>query len=628
MNIPELEEIYLKAKIAYYTGESKLSDSEFDEIEKILEEAGSKVIEQVGFKRKDFDFPQPTPMLSLSKIQTEKIDDEIDYKIYEFKDWFNKKSNLVHSKPDNAFKRIMISSPKFDGNGINIIYRNGILSSTLTRGDGTAGKDITERIRPLVSESVTGKFGDIYDLVEIRAEIVLSKKIFNTKYKDQFANPRNYVAGLLSSDDWDNEKLSELTIIPVHYLINHEQVNPETIKEYSHSWFQQFDIEDYESVIKHYEKLREEIDYPLDGVVLSFDYPFRKELGENSHDPEWSVAIKFIPEEVVTTVKKIEWNVSKNGELAPVALVEPKFFDGSTVSRVSVYNLGFIIEKGIGPNAVVSIAKSGDIIPEVQRIIIRTDEKETDLIPTECPFCHSDVTVEDIHAYCSNDDCPGKKAKQLAHQIKVLNIKRIGEKTMEPFGSDFNDIVELFDWVYTKGNTSEIEKYGIKHNSRSQEIFVNAFKNIKSIPFEKVIQVLGIENVGNKITVQLSKEMNGLDYDYGHLEKALVSKMRSESMRSLIAYKVKTLENLGITIDRPKQIKKDAGAYGVCLTGSPKAAGYKTKKEFLEKFNNMFETSLSDSECKYLITDNLGSTSSKMKKAQKKGIIIKTYSDF
>ena len=149
--------------------------------------------------------------------------------------------------------------------------------------------------------------------------------------------------------------------------------------------------------------------------------------------------------------------------------------------------------------------------------------------------------------------------------------------------------------------------------TRLNEIFIDAFMNIKSIPYEKVVQLLGYENVGRKITQQLAKEHAGQEFSYASLERALVDKMRDPVMESYIKSHIGILESLGVTVDRPEAPKDDA--FGVVMTGSPKAFGFKTKKEFLEKYPNLFECSMSDATCKYLITDDLNSTSGKMKAA-------------
>ena len=622
-DIKSLEEKYLKAKIAYYEGKPLMTDSEFDILEKVLKERGSKVMEQVGAKRKDFDFPHPYPMLSLSKLQTEQIEKETDYKEIDFKNWYNKKSEIARSYPNE-----LISSPKFDGNAINIIYRNNKLTSILTRGDGKHGKDITERLKKYVPSKL--KLADLVDVIEVRAEIVMPKSIFEAKYKNQFANPRNYIAGLLGADEFDQSILDDTKIIHVNILWNGKYVKDDVLShhlEFNHKWFRYFNINDYKSEIKYYERLRDEIDYPLDGVVISFPHNYREILGENEHDPEWSIAIKFIPEEVMTKVNGIEWNVSKLGEINPVVLLEPVWLDGSTVKRASGYNYGYIVKNKIGPGSIVSIAKAGDIIPEIQKVIVESDKIE---VPDFCPACGELLSKDDIHLICTNPYCKGKIAKQLSAQIKVLGIKGIGEKMIEPFAKDFDDIIRVIRFFRTAyGKTSAVEQYGIKYDSKTHHNFIKIFSNIKSIPLYKVIQLIGFEGVGNKLSKQLEKELCGLPRDYSHLEKELVEKMKSEESKELIFQNIKLLEDVGIKIERPvKEEKKDENVYGICLTGSPKSAGYKTKKEFLEKFNGIYETSLSDENCKYLITDSYESTSSKMKTAKKKKIEIITYNDF
>jgi len=199
----------------------------------------------------------------------------------------------------------------------------------------------------------------------------MPKSIFEKKYKDKFANPRNYIAGLLGADEFDQSILDDTKIIHVNILWNGKYVKDDVLShhsEFKHDWFRKFLVDNYEDEIKYYEKLREKIDEPLDGVVISFPHTYRDILGENDHDPEWSIAIKFIPEEVVTEVIGIEWNVSKLGEVIPTVLVKPVWIDGSTVSRVSGYNYGYIIKNKIGEGTIVTIAKAGDIIPEIVKI--------------------------------------------------------------------------------------------------------------------------------------------------------------------------------------------------------------------------------------------------------------------
>lgn len=250
-------------------------------------------------------------------------------------------------------------------------------------------------------------------------------------------------------------------------------------------------------------------------------------------------------------------------------------------------------------------------------------------LPTQCPYCGTSLEFDGIHLTCPNLKCIGRIAKKLASATNALDIKGVGGKTLEPFAKDFQNMYEVIVYVLKHakfGMTGNIERYGIKEGSRSHEIFVNAFKNIKSLTYEQVIVSLGFENVGKKLSIQIAKEHCGLTPDYTGLEKALVAKLHEPIIEAYIKTAVSNLEALGITIDKPKA--QDKNAIFVCLTGSPKDFGYKTKEEFINKFPGLVEVSVTDKNCQYLITDSYTSTSSKMTTAKKKGIKIVTYNDF
>jgi DNA ligase (NAD+) len=629
VNINILEEKYLKAKIAYYEGIPSLTDVEFDALEKILKEKGSKVIEQVGSKRKDFDFTHPTKMLSLTKEQMEATPEGTNYTEDSFEKWYVKRFSQLGKT------LTLLSSPKLDGNAINIIFRGVKLANVLTRGDGFTGKDISKRFLNKIPQEIKllGLEIEETDVIEIRCEVVIKTAIFNEKYASEFANPRNYVAGVIGKDEEDEIKISELDIIPLHYLVNGKHVSQSYFKLndlFCNDINIPFIVENYVQVIKSYEALRETYKFQLDGVVISFPAEFREQLGENDHDPEWALAIKFVPQEAITPYEGIEWNISKRGEIIPTVLLKPILLDGSTVRRASGYNAGYIVDKKIGPGSVVSIAKAGDIIPEIQKVIVESTEDIKNILPQKCPSCSSPTTFDSIHLVCTNNNCIGKVAKQLSGAIKILEIQRIGEKTIEPFAKDFVNMYELIKWARTIGETPDgnIDQYGIKFGSRSHEIFIQAFKNIKSLTYPQVIQMLGYENVGDKLSTQLAREHAGLDFDYANLERALVAKLRDPQVSDYIKSVVSGLENLGIIIDRPKKTTNNISSIYICMTGSPKEFGFKTKEEFIKKFPGVEEVSISDKKCQYLITDSYSSKSSKMGIATRKGIQIKTYGDF
>ena len=621
INIPELEKQYLDAKIAYYEGRQIMKDSEFDFIERILKEHGSKVVEQVGSKRKDFDYP----MRSLAKLQTE----EGNNMKAEFESWYSKRVTMLGEYPSLNTVKMMYSSAKFDGNAINIIYKNNELYQVLTRGDGAAGKNITDRMQFILPKNLLIGKQDVGEM-EIRCEVVIDKNVFEEKYADTFANPRNFVAGILGGDEFDEDVINDLIVVPLQFLLDGENVRRDSYISHlacSSNIYtldeRDMQVLDYEEELNYWVNTRDKFPFQLDGVVIAFHPEYRAILGENDHDPEWAIAIKFVAEESVTTYSGLEWNVGKTGELAPVVLLNPVKLAGTTVKRASGYNAGFIMNRGIGPGAVFSIIKAGDIIPEIKTIVTKCTDPVS--LPTHCPDCNSELAFDGIHLVCNNEECPGRVAKILASGLLTLKIKRVGRKTVAPFAKDFSNLIELIVWARAEGDSKDIEKYGIPYKSRSHEIFLNAFKNITSIPYAKVIQVLGYTNVGKTLSAQIANEHAGVAFDYGNLEKALVESMRKPEVTYWIKHCVKLLEDAGVVIDRPKLIDTSEVVF-VCLTGSPSSAGYKTKEDFLTHYGGkLVECKISDKNCKYLVTNDLNSKTSKMMDALKRGIKIVPY---
>lgn len=626
-NLFELENKYLLAKVMYYGKVPIMTDTEFDALEKYLVENGSTVTTQVGAKIKDYDFIHPTPMLSLDKIQTEENKDKtINYMTDIFVKWVMKRFAIVGNQ-------ILESSAKYDGNAINAIYVGGKLSNIVTRGDGEAGKNLTERLRNHFPETLVlrdVKQSDT-DVVEIRCEVVIDRFFFDKKYGDEFANPRNYVAGVLGNDTIDEVKVSELAVMPLHLILNGEHLNMNNLSEVqklaSNIYIKNVDFSDYESTIDWYIDLRKTFRYQLDGVVFALPVEVRSQLGQNDHDPEWSIAIKFIPEEATTEYESLELNVSKTGEICPVVILKPVQLAGTTVKRASGYNMGYIVNNKIGPGAIMSIAKAGDIIPEVQSVIVGSTDDV--VIPSVCPACSSETTFDGIHLMCTNDFCSGKIAKRLATGASFIGLKGIGPKTLEPFAGDFMDLVELMAWTLTIGDTDDISKYGIAYESRSHELFVQAFRNIKNITVGQVIKLMSYNNVGIKLANLVARMYNGEDVDFAGHNKSIVSMFKEESTKYDIDTKIEALKAAGVNIITPKVKVITEDSLFVCMTGSPKVHGFATKKVFTELFGERInEVSLSSKDCQYLITDNYDSTSSKMKTANKKGIEIITYTDF
>lgn len=620
MNIKDLEQLYLKAKETYYQGNPIMSDAEFDRLEDELKNKNSKVVENVGQQTdRNAKFSHKTPMLSLSKFQTDKITGQPPTN--QAIDWM--KQRIVEKQEH------FIVECKYDGNAANAIYVNGNIDKILTRGNGTHGRDITSKLINQIPSKIPISEGT----VEIRAEIVIPKSIFAQKYSE-FKNERNFVAGVLNKDFNDPDVLNDLVFM-AHEIKYTEGKTSEYISNNKLSeWgFNQkyplvhyhYHYSEFEKAFYKMKEYREKnCPFLLDGMVIKVSEKYRNNFGESNHSPNWAIAIKFAPKDAVTTIKSIEWNFGKTGSFTPVAILEPVDLDGSIVSRASIYNYGYVIKNNVYPGAVVTIAKSGDIIPQI--IKINTPGLKSNLnCPTKCPYCGSELEiVNEIHLTCTNENCTGIEYYLFNQGVNAIELFGIGSATIESIWN--TGIRKATDILNPKKfNKQILIDSGFFVDGRALEKILDEVDKINQLTLRQVIMMLGFKGMGWATATQIANKIAGIEYSFDGLTKDIISGFNEgEPKRILIEETIKELEQY-VEIIYPKS---KTGITFVELTGSPKDAGFKTKDDFINTISPFKFEHGKLSEAKYLITDDINSKSSKMQTARKKGIEIFTYKQF
>lgn len=614
VNLKELEEIYLQAKETYYSGEPLMTDDEFDRLEEELIANGSKIVETVGGKDRNAKFPHITPMLSLSKIQVRN-----SIPLSAVRSWMGKFTNQTFEV-----------TPKFDGNAANGIYRKGRLVQVLSRGTGSAGRDYTDKIKHQFPQTIS-----ILEDTEVRGEIVIKTKTFDEKYS-QFKNPRNFVAGILNRDDNNPSVLNDLEFIPVEVR---SQVNGKTVFQnlndflckdwdgFTVPYYTYTSADTFENTFNLLTKYRsDESPYQLDGFVLKCVETERPIHGENSHDPNWAVAIKFPPKEAVTIIEKIAWHYGKTGELTPVAIMKPVDLDGSTVTRASLYNYGYVKNTKVYPGAQVVIAKSGDIIPQIQRVSIPAPESNF-THPSHCK-CGSELqVVGDIHLMCVSDTCYLKDFYRLAQGVNTLGLDGVGGAMINQiYRAGYTSAIDILN--PEKFNKAILLEKGFKNGKILDNLF-NEINKIQEISTIRVLLFLGIEGMGNTIAKQVAAYINGEEYSFSGLERAVIAGFEPGGKKREMYEKAVAEISRFRTVKhfRKEKIANLQGTYE--MTGSPKNAGFKTKEEFIKAAKEKgFSHEGLGKGTTYLITDDYNSSSSKMSKATKLGVKIISYQDF
>ena len=592
----QLQEIYNEAVYAYYqTEESILSDMEFDEIKEELEARGITLdeVESENIREK---LESENNMLSLKKVQvfSEYMEQHhVDAVINWLKQYDPSVSEdtkvLVGWKLDGCALSIRMDN---DGNPVDAVTRGNFSVSTKIL------KWVKKQQERFSSEKETCK--------ELRCEVVMNKTLFEKIYSEQYSNPRNLVSGILNDINVDDSRAAALDFIVYNDGLN---ANNNLTKTFPQVRYVEVSIKELPFIFSCRKCERAAFPWQTDGLVVYLKDV--KELKTIGKYPLHSLAIKFPPTKVETVVKDIQWNLKKSGEWIPKAILESVDLDGSRVSKSLVFNYGYVMDNQIAPGAVVEIAKNGDIIPYIQRVIKPGDMKSL-TIPNG--------TVVGKHLL-AEENSEKVATERFIAGCYTLSIKHFGYSWFKGCAKLCNNnIIELFN----KDVINETSLKNLFGGEKKVKQFMSELIAIRDngITIYQLLRMLQIPGLGSQTALQVAQKMSDLDYNYAGLEKSLIDSIEHGEYFKLIADNINN-PYINVRNLEPKPQENYEATYE--MTGSPKDFGFKTKADFQKQIPSWKPQKL-DSKTTYLITDDISSTSAKMNKAIKLGVKIITYS--
>ena len=520
----ELIDYINKASYEYYVLDNPtITDQEYDDYYNELLSIEEKYPE---LKRED----SPTNRVGGAVLDKfEKVTH--DHPMLSFDDIFNEEEIILF---DERIKKVVSTAhytlePKMDGLSGSLIYKNGILVRGATRGDGVTGEDITTNIKTI--KSVPLRLTEDID-IEVRGEIYMSKKSFleanREKVKNgekEFANPRNAAAGSIRQLDSKVAAKRNLDFM-AYFIPNPEDYGIKTQKEsleflrklgfvtnYKLNGYAK-NVKDITNYIYSLSEKRDNLPFEIDGVVLKVDnLEDEKKLGFTSRVPRWGIAYKFPAKEVLTTLKEIKFTVGRTGKITPNAIFSPVHVSGSLVSKATLHNSDYCIDKDVRVGDTISIRKAGDVIPEV--VEVKLDRRKEDSVPFKmienCPMCNSVLVRKDANHYCKNEHCPSRKIESLIHfsSRDAMYIEGFGESIVEDFYNlgYLKNIDDFYTLDKYKDELMLLEGFGEKSISKLLESASNSKKN----SLERLLFGLGIRYVGKKTAKILSKYYKTMD---------------------------------------------------------------------------------------------------------------------
>ncbi|MBU0546842.1 NAD-dependent DNA ligase LigA [Patescibacteria group bacterium] len=596
------------------------------------------------------------PMLSIEDIFSEE----------ELQDWQNYLKRLSPSQQLDFFTEL-----KIDGFAISLVYKNSILINGSTRGDGKTGENVTQNLKTIQSIplklELRGNFpNEIIKTIikkkinnreiEVRGEVYMEKQKFDKlnerlekKGEKTFANPRNLAAGSIRQLDSKLAASRPLDFFAYGIVsdlgqVKHSQEH-QILKSLGFKTDKGKECQNLNEIMNFWREIikkRDNLPFQIDGIVVSVNNKsiFEK-LGVAGKSPRAVRAFKFSPEQSITEVIDVKFQVGRTGAITPVAILKPVEVGGVIISRATLHNEDEIKRLGLKIKDTVIVGRAGDVIPDIIKVLpeLRVGKEKEVKIPLVCPSCHSKLVkpVGEVILRCLNPSCLARRYKNFYHFVSknAFNIVGLGPEIIDKLldAGLISDLADLFG--LQAGDIIPLEGFAEK----SAKNLVEAIQSSKKISLEKFIYSLGIRNVGEEtIRDLIAFGMNSLK----KLKKAslcdleqiknigptvsqsiynfLQEKQNSELIDKLIRAGVK------ITNSRQKEGRKTIlNGLSFVLTGSLKSMSRDIAKQNIRESGGKTPESISKNTSYLVIGEKPGS---KLNDAKRLGVKILSEKEF
>jgi DNA ligase (NAD+) len=433
---------------------------------------------------------------------------------------------------------------KFDGVAVSLKYRDGLLVQGATRGDGTRGDEITGNLRTVRSIPLRLNSMGSLSHIEVRGEVFMQRKEFEEMNRQRasagekvFVNPRNATAGTLKLQDpklvasrplrfyayslFRSESKGEShygnlqAMKSLGFPVNEHAQRCNSIHQVMDVW-------------AGWQERRETLPYEIDGIVVKVDSIKHQEiLGNIAKSPRWAIAFKFPSRKAETILTDIALQVGRIGTITPVALLEPVFLGGTTVSRATLHNAEYIRELDLRIGDTVTVEKGGDVIPKVTGVVetARRPDAVPFPMPNRCPECQSTLyrPGDEVNYYCENAECPAQVRGRIEHFAHrgAMDIQGLGEAVINQLVQLglVTSYADLYALHKHERRLVELDRWGKKSTAN----LLHAIEESKKRPFHRVLYALGIRHVGAGVAQLLTEHFSSIE-DLGRAdEQSLLS---------------------------------------------------------------------------------------------------------
>jgi DNA ligase (NAD+) len=470
-------------------GETIIADEIYDAMRKELESLESMYPQYI---RKD------SPSLYIGQIDT--ACDKIIHRsipMLSLRHTYNK--NEILSFVENSLKHYgsLCVEPKIDGVAISVAYINGLIDSISLRGDGYKGEDITHFSAYI--HNLQLKINDFSG--EIRGEIITPKNIIKN-------NNRNYVSGALRRKQADDFNLKFFPYKVINFTKSFETQQDSLVWLINNGFeiANYYIIDDINQIDTTINSLKSnDCEFFTDGIVIKInDLKVGEKLGITNRYPRDAIAFKFAEKLKNTTIMDIKWNINRIGALIPVLVLNPIEIDGSKITKVHGFNKRYLENNNLGINSIVTIARVGDVIPQISNIIQSSEFIKLN----SCPFCNNVITETDINYLCVNINCKEKNLQIILYFFESLKIDGLSIKILNRFFDDgLTDLIGILKYINRKSWIID------KNDSNA---YNNWLQRLETLTMKDILIALGINGVSkgylDKLNIVSPDDLQSLNF--------------------------------------------------------------------------------------------------------------------
>lgn len=633
----ELIEILNNASRLYYQYSTPIMtdfeyDKLYDELEKLEKETNTILsnspTQNVEPEAIDslVKVEHPAPMLSLSKTKS----------ISELASFLGNQEGLI--------------SWKLDGLTIVLTYKDGKLSSGVTRGNGIIGEVVTENVKKFKNIPLTIPYKGT---LVVRGEAVIKYSDFNKMNEEldddssQYKNPRNLCSGSVRQLDSKVTAKRNVNCI-IFALIESEKKFK--LKSEEFEWLKSlgFDVVEYHKVtsnnieeqVLYFKNKINEYDIPSDGLVLLYnDIEYGKQLGTTAKYPKNAIAFKWQDETAETKLIDVDWLVSRTGLINPVAVFEPVELEGTIVSRASLHNVSILQGLSLGIGDTILVYKANMIIPQIADNLTQSNSLA---IPNKCPVCNHEARIissNDVkYLYCMNDFCPAKLVKRLSQftSRNAMNIEGLSDAIINKLADEglIKTYADIYNLKRYKNDIISFEGFGKK----SYDNLINSIEKSRNVKLANFIFALGIPDIGlsraklicknysndiNKIRNLTFEELSKIDGIGEIIAKGWIDTFNNNDFIKELELLLKEVNFTDTSIDNNQPLKD----LTFVITGSVNNFTNRDELvEYIESYGGKVVKAISNN-VNYLINNDITSTSTKNTKAKELGIKIISEND-